>query len=66
MMLPPKRNGNVFVNDPTECSQLLNSLKDEAHVYLAFADRHSDPELMALYRDLLSEEEHEKHKSYCG
>ena len=64
MMLPPKRNGNVFVNDPTECSQLLNSLKDEAHVYFAFSNKHSDPKLLALYTDLLSEEEIEKHKSF--
>ena len=43
---------------------MLNALKNEAHVCLAFADRHSDPKLLARYRDLLSEEEREKHNSF--
>ena len=64
MMLPPKRNGIVFVHDLTTRSKLLNSLKNEAHVFLAFSNKHSDPDLLARHRDLLSEEELEKHKSF--
>jgi 4'-phosphopantetheinyl transferase len=43
-----------------EPDQLLSSLRNEAHVYLAFADRHSNSKLLAWYRGLLSDEERKK------
>jgi 4'-phosphopantetheinyl transferase len=49
---------------PALGAQLLNGLKSEAHVWLAFSDEHSDPELLAWYRDQLSEEEREKYRRF--
>jgi 4'-phosphopantetheinyl transferase len=55
--------------DESTCSlasnvRMLTSLKDEVHVYLAFSNKHSDPDLLAWYRTLLSGEELEKYKSF--
>jgi 4'-phosphopantetheinyl transferase len=41
-----------------------NTLHNEAHVYLAFTDRYSDPKTLAWYKNLLSDVELEKYKSF--
>jgi len=64
MMQPKNNHEHEMANGVTTHALLLNALKNEAHVYLTFVDRHSDPKLLAWYRDLLSEEERERHESF--
>ena len=52
------------LNGLTTRAQLLNALENETHVWFAFAHKHSDPKLLAWYRDLLSAEELEKYRSF--
>ena len=40
--------------------ELLSALRNEAHVYLAFTDRHSNSKLLSWYRGLLSSEERKR------
>lgn len=64
MIQPKYKHGYETVNGLTKRAKLLNALKNEAHVWLAFVDKHSDPKLLAWYRDLLSGEERKKHRSF--
>jgi len=64
MMHAKSQHEHETGNGLTTPAQLLNSLKNEAHIYLAFADRHSDPQLLAWYSGLLSEEEREKYERF--
>jgi len=64
MMHSTNQQKHKIADDLTTHTQFLNALKNEAHVCLAFVERHSDPKLLAWYRDLLSEEEREKHKNF--
>src|SRR3972149_9634021 len=63
MMHSTNQQKHKIADDLTTHAEFLNALKNEAHVCLAFVERHSDPKLLAWYRDLLSEEEREKHKN---
>ncbi len=63
-MQPKSKHEHETLSGLTTRAQLLNALESEAHVWFAFAHKHSDPKLLAWYRDLLSEEELEKYKSF--